>query len=91
MGHTRLGELPSSHKWKAVVTAIAEGGALLPSSQGSSDDIEAIAQKTLDAAQGGLVRALDDEGLRYLFLMSPCPLQIEQQLTSYNLQHISTQ
>lgn len=67
MGHTRLGELPKGQKWKAVVAAMARRDDsphdLL------TDDVEIIAQKTLDAAQAGLEKAIQDAGLRYTFYL----------------------
>lgn len=67
MGHTRLGELPKGQRWKAVVAAMAR----LDDSPNDllTDDVELIAQKTLDAAQAGLEKATEDEGLRYTFFL----------------------
>ncbi|MFE4108462.1 hypothetical protein [Almyronema epifaneia] len=72
MGHTRLGKVPKTQKWTAVVSLIAGsdasgggggGGVLL------ADDIQAVSQQTLDAAQEGLKKAIDDLGLRYTFYL----------------------
>lgn len=69
MGHQRLGELPKSRKWTAVVAAITgedrEGGGSGSLSQG----VVKIADLTLEAADAGLQRAIDDSGLRYTFYL----------------------
>src|SRR5258708_4603428 len=67
MGHTRLGAIPKSQRWSAVVGAIAGaepygGGARLL-------DPDPIAARTLDAARAGLDRCIDDPGLRYTFYL----------------------
>lgn len=75
MGHTRLGVIPKTKRFVQVVAAMtgaASGGeagggdepvqrrsALLP------DDVPQIAGQVLKAAQGGLIAAVEDEGLRY--------------------------
>jgi hypothetical protein len=70
MGHTRLGELPKSRKWKAVVAAMAQLDLENASaSEKLSEHIEIIAQKTLDAAQAGLDKAIEDTGLQYTFYL----------------------
>ena len=73
MGHTRLGTLPKSVKWRKVVAAVtgtAEGenrsrfdGVLLP------EEVAHIAQQTIEAAKRGLIAADDDIGLRYTFYL----------------------
>lgn len=68
MGHTRLGELPSSRKWKAVVEALISGSSVFEYGV-FDEDVERIALKTLDAAKNGLNRAMEDEGLRYTFFL----------------------
>lgn len=62
MGHTRLGSIPKSKKWSAVV------GLFAPNSGGTSD-VTTIASQTLEAAEAGLVRAIDDAGLKYAFYL----------------------
>lgn len=70
MGHTRLGELPNSRKWKALVAAMAQRDLESASaSESLPDDVEVIAQKTLDAAQAGLEKAIEDAGLQYTFYL----------------------
>jgi len=56
MGHIRLGRLPKTQKWNQVVSLIA-GGA----------DVERIAAASADAAENGLERASQDEGLAHAF------------------------
>jgi hypothetical protein len=56
MGHIRLGTLPRTQKWNQVVSLIA-GGA----------NVERIAAASADAAEHGLERASQDEGLGHAF------------------------
>jgi hypothetical protein len=56
MGHVRLGTLPKTQKWNRVVGLIA-GGA----------DVEGIAAASAEAAENGLERASQDEGLAHVF------------------------
>jgi hypothetical protein len=56
MGHIRLGTLPRTKKWTQVVHLIS-GGA----------DVEHIAAASADAAERGLERASEDEGLAQAF------------------------
>ena len=56
MGHIRLGTLPKTQKWTPVVSLIA-GGA----------DVDLIAAASADAAENGLERASQDEGLAHAF------------------------
>jgi hypothetical protein len=67
MGHTRLGRIPKTQKWTAVVSLIASGGAgggiLL------ADEVQNISHQAIDAAQEGLKKAIDDPGLRYTFYL----------------------
>lgn len=68
MGHSRLGDLPKSKKWSAVVSAIASSTGSVGSDTLAAD-VEAIASQALDAAQGGLTAATTDTGLRYTFYL----------------------
>lgn len=71
MGHTRLGRIPKSRKWKSVVELVLEsmGAGNLAS------DVIGIADQTLDAAEGGLARAANDAGLTYaVFLLTQLSL-----------------
>jgi hypothetical protein len=56
MGHIRLGSLPKTQKWNQVVRLIDSGA-----------DVERIAAASADAAEHGLDRASQDEGLAYAF------------------------
>jgi hypothetical protein len=56
MGHIRLGTLPKTQKWNQVVSLIALGA-----------DVERIAAASADAAEHGLERASQDEGLAHAF------------------------
>jgi hypothetical protein len=68
MGHIRLGTLPKTHKWEHVVTLIA-GGA----------DVERIAAASADAAEHGLERASQDQGLAHAFwLLTQIPQAARQ-------------
>ena len=69
MGHTRLGNIPTGKKWKAVVEALAASREDTVTFGILSEDIEVVALKTLEAAKTGLSRALDDEGLKYTFFV----------------------
>lgn len=68
MGHIRLGSIPKSQKWQSVVAALAEGGGSFPRGI-TADEVRAIAQKTLAAAERGLHAARSDRGLAYSFLL----------------------
>jgi hypothetical protein len=57
MGHTRLGNLPKSRRWRQVVDLIENNQA----------NLAQIASVTIDAAEGGLQRAAKDQGLIQTF------------------------
>ena len=64
MGHTRLGELPRTRKWREVVGLLACGA-------GAAQ----IANATLDAAERGLNLAADDTALvETIWLLTQLPL-----------------
>src|SRR5207248_6435119 len=68
VGHIRLGTLPKTQKWNRVVSLIT-GGA----------DVERIAAASADAAEHGLERASQDEGLAYAFwLLTQIPQAARQ-------------
>lgn len=70
MGHTRLGTIPKSRKWTAVVAELDKlEGAALPDERKFSESIAAIAGRTLDAAEAGLNKAANERGLRYAFYL----------------------
>lgn len=68
MGHTRLGAIPTSRKWSAVVATVTGygGGAEPPV---LADEVEEVAERTLEAAEAGLENAINDLGLRYTFYL----------------------
>jgi hypothetical protein len=68
MGHIRLGALPKTQKWNQVVGLIANGA-----------DVERIAAASADAAEHGLERASQDEGLAHAFwLLTQIPQAAQQ-------------
>lgn len=73
MGHTRLGTIPKSRKWKAVVAQVAGAGGSAGGAGGSSGtaepDVPKVAALTLQAADTALANAVRDPGLRYTFFL----------------------
>ncbi|MBU0717647.1 MAG: hypothetical protein KJ749_05305, partial [Planctomycetes bacterium] len=69
MGHSRLGDLPTSKKWSAVVSTIAAPGGGAETHSALADGVETIAHQALEAAEGGIIAAFDDPGLRYTFYL----------------------
>jgi len=68
MGHSRLGTLPDTSRWRNVVGLIA-----------GNADVAVVADATMDAAQRGLEVAARDEGLRQSFwLLSRIALAARQ-------------
>src|SRR5215213_6116094 len=67
MGHTRLGNLPKSRKWQEIVAFLADNN--ISDKNSLIDEIELIVLKTLNAAETGLEKAVDDIGLRYTFYL----------------------
>jgi hypothetical protein len=68
MGHIRLGALPKSRKWEQVVDLIAEGA-----------DVGRVAAASADAAEHGLERASEDQGLSHAFwLLTQIPQAARQ-------------
>jgi hypothetical protein len=73
MGHIRLGTIPKSQPWQAVVNAVAKehiagsGGPpdLDAGIPGDGVDTIALAATTLDAAATALQAAINDDGLRF--------------------------
>ena len=64
MGHQRLGEIPKSQRWTTVVATVATGGRGGGGFEGLAQSVGDIADHTLEAAEAGLERAIDDAGLR---------------------------
>jgi hypothetical protein len=67
MGHTRLGKIPKSQAWSAVVETMAISGNA--GSPAFKDNVALVAKRTLEAAQGGLDRLAEDRGLRFTFYL----------------------
>jgi hypothetical protein len=68
VGHIRLGTIPKSQPWRDVVESVVSTD--FGRDNGSQDVwLPEIAAKTLEAAQGGLERAIDDDGLKYAFYL----------------------
>lgn len=85
MGHTRLGAIPKLRKWGDIVSTFArEAPAPL-----SSDDVNDVARRTLEAAEPALRRAVDDPGLRQaFFLLAKVALAARQKDWKGGLQEI---
>jgi hypothetical protein len=70
MGHTRLGAIPKSRKWTAVIAELGGlEGAVLPGDRKFSEGIAAVARRTLEAAEVGLDKAANQRGLQYTFYL----------------------
>lgn len=70
MGHVRLGSIPTTRKWTAVVSLIArDEGKTSSHPKMLADNVESIALQTLDAAKVGLDRAIRDTGVQYTFYL----------------------
>jgi hypothetical protein len=66
MGHTRLGWVPKTKKWSAVVEQMSSG---MGSGTALVEDIASIAQLTLRAAERGIETAIGDKRLTYVFYL----------------------
>jgi hypothetical protein len=66
MGHTRLGAIPKTRKWHAVVELMTQGSG---ESLVMTEDVRDIARAALDAAQAGLEKSKKDPGLKYAFYL----------------------
>jgi hypothetical protein len=69
IGHQRLGDIPKSKKWSAVVASVTGEDTATGGPNSLSQAIPEIADLTLDAAETGLQRAIDDPGLRFTFYL----------------------
>jgi hypothetical protein len=67
MGHTRLGKIPTSKKWKEVVGLLASEAGEEVLSLG--DDVPAISSLAIKAAEAGIEKAISDPGLKYTFYL----------------------
>jgi hypothetical protein len=69
MGHQRLGDVPKTQKWANVVAKVAGDGQGSQAANQFADAIQEIAAATLTAAEAGLLKSIDDPGLRYTFYL----------------------
>jgi hypothetical protein len=90
MGHTRLGRIPKSRKWAAVVAEIDKLEVVTPpGGLEFSESIAMIAGCTLEAAEAGLSKAVKEQGLRYAFyLLSQLALSAREENWPQALQKI---
>jgi hypothetical protein len=68
MGHTRLGKIPTTRRWREVVAVYAAAGG----SAGTSDyrdELPRIASSTLAAAASAMKAARQDPGIKYIFFL----------------------
>lgn len=66
MGHTRLGKIPTTRRWRDVVATFSQAGAGTPN-PGFSSEIPKIASSTLGAATNALHAGVRDGGLGFIF------------------------
>ncbi|BAZ29295.1 hypothetical protein NIES4074_17370 [Cylindrospermum sp. NIES-4074] len=90
MGHTRLGSIPKTRKWKNIVSLITGDDSTNSSSQKMLvEQVGYIAHKTLDAAAVGLEKAVNDQGLQYTFyLLTQLALSARQSEWQVHLENI---
>src|SRR4051812_29862004 len=69
MGHQRLGDIPKTQKWQNVVAKVAGDGLEAQGAATQVNVLREIASETLAAAEGGLLKAIDDPGLRFTFYL----------------------
>ena len=70
MGHVRLGTIPTTRKWKAVVDLLAvDGDDDETNGDRDADRLAQIASETLNAARAGLEKYIGDAGLGYTFCL----------------------
>lgn len=71
MGHTRLGEIPKTRKWRTVVAMFssAELAEVGLEAASKSPDVRRIASASLEAAQTGLRNVAKDRGLQFTFYL----------------------
>jgi hypothetical protein len=69
VGHTRLGAIPKTRKWRDVVEQVTGGHVTGRGVVSVTADMAVIAAKTLNAAQRALDRAVEDQGVRYTFYL----------------------
>lgn len=69
MGHQRLGDIPKTRRWNAVVEKATGGGNASAGAVNLSVDVPLIAAETLAAADAGLNLAVNDQGLKFTFYL----------------------
>jgi hypothetical protein len=69
VGHTRLGPIPKTHKWNELIEEVTGTRLTASSVPTAAITIDAIAARTLDAAQKSLKKVADDPGVRYTFYL----------------------
>lgn len=69
MGHTRLGAVPKTRKWNALVEEVAGSAAVSKTVAVAAEDVQRIATATLDATQNALERSISDPGVRHTFYL----------------------
>ena len=69
MGHQRLGDIPKTQKWANVVAKVTGVGQGMQGGSVSPETIQEIAAETLDAAEAGLLKSINDPGLRFTFYL----------------------
>jgi hypothetical protein len=68
MGHTRLGKIPTTRRWRDVVAIFAAAGADTGGPD-SSDEVPRLAASTMDAAANALKAGLKDGGIAHVFFI----------------------
>src|SRR5688572_18821867 len=93
MGHTRLGWVPKTQRWEAVVSTILEADPTgTTSSTLLATNVAAIAQQALVAAEAGLERAIADVGLRHtVFLLTQIVLAAREKDWHQRLQQVGVE
>ena len=69
MGHQRVGEIPKTQRWNAVVAKVTGGDGSSGSQASLRESVQDIATETLTAAEAGLDHAIADPGLRFTFYL----------------------
>lgn len=69
MGHQRLGDIPKTQKWTAVVERLGGGGGGTVASATPVASVEKVSAEILFAAEGGLQQSINDRGLQFTFYL----------------------
>jgi hypothetical protein len=65
MGHTRLGAIPKTRKWSAVVASLFGSHDASASGVSLAEQVPQISRVLIEATAGGLDKAKNDKGVRY--------------------------